>query len=912
MSKAGLTLTQQPPLSSTTVALDAPISEVWQRIAATDEFQHALEAGVDELVGHLHAGQRALALEQHGVTALDGLYASVVTALADADPIRKQRREQALRLTQEFGAAERSVVGLHAPVEANTDGPLAVLRASGESPTVAVRVDARFGALDADQRSDISGLLADLASAVDLRVVATGRWQRKLAQEYREQLPGVSEQYTAGPSEGTITQRVEAAREALDPDGRKVRILRQLAAETAETLSYNALYATHEVSNGAIRQCLTTGDQSLADLGLVETFSRATGKGNAVELLAAGRKLLETLDAEIGRQQRLEPVVSETGNSSDDSRVIPHAHEGRHCSTAEGVAEQGGSSGGAETADDRDSDRYRLPHHHQVRSAARYRYAAAAGAATDGGITLVNHPIPEKDDRGEPHWYYDHENDRLLVGAEYDNPMQGWVCIALALANPRTFRHVLTPERFEAGKLGDMLANHTDLLRNSRCLGYLKDANATAEGYTSALLEAAEDLRELTKDWYHGNYEERNRFRRTIIREAHGLAGTMVHLLDLADVELVREFRLPNFVRDSDESDRQGLAETLAIGASIQSRYREFAAYRQLFEGREDKRESAILPTVDVDDPFGDCIGSFVLVGKGVADEEFAEHLRRRLANQEVHDDAPEFGVRVPVEIADKRRHTAQTTQLICRQKAIRPTRASTSVLAALTGSPYATAEALHNLGSETKAPNREIRLDEVRFALSTLEPSKLLPEMSKPALSKIVHALLTVGTPLVQSELADRADVSARSVRNYTERLAVFDFVRKTDAGWRFVLPFLTDEERGDTILPWFVATSDDDEQEQDTLVRDVLAEAVHDLLDPGRYADPDDPVAGALFVEPRKRIPTLRDACDWLDPWLRTIRLLLDDDATIKSNGLSQGKAAIVGVEPNQASLVAAAKGS
>ena len=100
-------------------------------------------------------------------------------------------------------------------------------------------------------------------------------------------------------------------------------------------------------------------------------------------------------------------------------------------------------------------DRHRLPFHHQVRSAARHRYAAAAGSATDGGITLVDHPIGVKDDRGEPHWYYDHEADRLLVGGEYDDPMQWWVCIASALANARTFRHVLTPDRFESDKLGD-------------------------------------------------------------------------------------------------------------------------------------------------------------------------------------------------------------------------------------------------------------------------------------------------------------------------------------------------------------------------------------------------------------------------------------------------------------------------
>lgn len=923
-SDGQLTLTQQSPLSAvTTVTLDTPVGDIWERITATDGFQSALETAVGGLVGDQRAGARAYALEELGVTALDGLYASAVAALADENPIHDRWQEQALQLTQDFGSAERSVVGLHAPVGKIADGPLAVLRASTVTPTVAVRIDDAFDELRADQRTDIVELLADLANTVDLRIVATGRWQRKLVREYREQLPAVSEQCSAGPSAGAIAATVEKARAALDPDGRKVRILRQLAKQTSETLSYNQLYALHEVSDGAIRQCLTNGDHSLAELGLVETFSRAAGRGSAVELLAAGRELLDRLDSEIGRQQRLEAVVSETGNPSDDSRVIPSAHEGRHSpgAEAEAVAERGscGSGGSAGVADDRDSDRHRLPHHHQVRSAARYRYAAAAGTATDSGITLVDHPISEKDDRGEPHWYYDHDDDRLLVGAEYDNPMKGWVCIALALADPRTFRHVLTPERFEAGKIGDMLANHTDLLRNSRCLGYLADRNATAEDYTDTLLEAADDLRELTKDWYHGNFENRNRFRATILREAHGLAGTMVHLLDLADVDLVREFRLPNFARDYDESDRHGLAETIAIGASIQSRYREFTAYRQLFESREDKRESAIPPRVDADDPFGECVGSFVLVGKSVS--SLADPLRRRLTNQEVHDDAPEFGIRVPVKIADERRHIAQTVKCMCDQKSIRPTRAATSMLGALTGTPYDAAKALHNLGSETKAPGRRIRLDEVRYALSTLDTDRILPAMEKPALSKIVHALLVTEPPLVQSELAERAGVSARSIRTHTERLAAFDFIRETDTGWRFTLPLRGDgehDERGDDVLPWFVATSDeDDDREQDSFVRDVLAEVVHDLLPPDRYADPDDPVAGALFSEPGERISTLREAWEWLDPWLSVAQMLCDSTTTDCIHAGSEGdpncsaEIATIGVESDQASLAAAAGG-
>jgi hypothetical protein len=245
---------------------------------------------------------------------------------------------------------------------------------------------------------------------------------------------------------------------------------------------------------------------------------------------------------------------------------------------------------------------------------------------------------------------------------------------------------------------------------------------------------------------------------------------------------------------------------------------------------------------------------------------------------------------------------------IACRQKDIRPTRAATSLFAALAGTPYDVARAIHNLESETKAPNRELRLDEMRFALSTLAAKRLLPEMSKPALSRTVQTLLVAETPLIQSELADRADVSARWIRKHIERLAAFDFVRQTDAGWRFALPFHIDEERGKTVLPWFVATADDDQEPgQDTLVRDVLAEAVSDLLDADRYADPDDPVGGALFGPPGELIPALREAWEWLEPWIRAIQTLLD----VRDGPPPRNVTATVGIESKQGSLTAAAGG-
>jgi hypothetical protein len=846
-------------------------------------------------------------LEEAGVTTLNGGYIDLCVGVAKG---RTDAAHELVRTTRQLGGQTSHDV--RTGLDDLQHGDPAVFAASETVPTIAISMSGFTDAIR-DHRENVLALVRAYARGCRVVLVAGPIERTFLWRKHRKELPGsvkdeckprLGEQ--ANPA--AVETRVEDAREAFDHDSKPVAILQAIAAETSETLTYSALAAAMDVGRGTIRNHVT---QRLQPHALVERFDHL---GTAhVSLSYIGRQFVDALDHEIGVQSRIDDCVKPSGNLSDNSRVIPPAHEGRHGPAAEAEG-GGGSSGGA--ADDRDSHRHRLPFHHQVRGAARHRYAAAAGSASDGGIALVDHPITKKSDRAEPHWYYDHEADRLVVGAEYDNPMQWWVCIALALTNARTFRHVFTPDRFESGKLGDLLANHTDLLRNSRCLGYLKDADATAEGYTDALLDAAEDLYELTKHLHDGNYENETRFRGEITCEALGLAGTMVHLLDLADVDVVREARIPRFSRDFKPQQKDALAETLSIGASIQSRYREFAAYRQLFERREEKRDSTFPPSVDAEDPYGELIGSFVIVGKGV--EGFADRLRRRLSTRDVHDDAPEFGVRVSVEIADERQHVAHTVQIMCRQKSLQPTRAATSILAALAGTPYDVASALHALGGETKAPNRKLRLDEVRYALSSLATGRILPEMSQPALSKIVHALLVAETPLVQSELADRADVSKRSVRNHGDRLAAFDFVRETDAGWRFALPFHTDEERGEEILPWFVATAGDDKQEQEqaTLVRDVLAEAVYDLLDPGRYADPDDAIAGALFVEPGKRIPALREAWEWLNPWLSVVRTLCDDNsgcghAADECNSSCCERMATVGVEPDQASLTAAAGG-
>jgi hypothetical protein len=134
------------------------------------------------------------------------------------------------------------------------------------------------------------------------------------------------------------------------------------------------------------------------------------------------------------------------------------------------------------------------------------------------------------------------------------------------------------------------------------------------------------------------------------------------------------------------------------------------------------------------------------------------------------------------------------------------------------------------------------------------------------------VAALLRSAHPLSKTELAAKAGVSTRSLRSTgnLDALVALDLVRETDDGYRFVLPFATDEERGEHICPSVI----DDEA---AITHDVVYELVCEVVDDGpmRTADPDDPL-GAPFFGAGTDIQSLIGQLPWLNPWVRVARLL------------------------------------
>jgi hypothetical protein len=101
------------------------------------------------------------------------------------------------------------------------------------------------------------------------------------------------------------------------------------------------------------------------------------------------------------------------------------------------------------------------------------------------------------------------------------------------------------------------------------------------EGYIEQLWGAREDLLGLAREIRHADREgddgRYDALRPELTRVAHGLAGTVVHLLDLVGVgvDVVHEMYLPHLRQDrcSDEAFRADLAAHLAMRVAIQSRY---------------------------------------------------------------------------------------------------------------------------------------------------------------------------------------------------------------------------------------------------------------------------------------------------------------------------------------------------
>jgi hypothetical protein len=776
---------QEPIDHAAAVDLDGrPPSDIWAYLGS--QLTDAIARGVDNAIEsypNLRPTEAVAAVISTDAMEYDRqlLLASIVTALG------RHSRATHVRDAVHMLAQLESNELVSGQITLDADDMASILRLVETDAPVLVRLDEAFKSQRADQRRQICSILSRVAAVVDVEIAAPGRlFKRWFAHAYEGDLPGSLREQCSSDlhgQPGDATQ-VGDAMDALDVDAGVVDTLRAIAATPNESKTIDQLVDAADVDRDGIHWRLNRLREFDLVSGAIQSADSAL-----VSLQSNGRAYLDAVRESAGFQAGLDESLRQTGKSSHNLPCNP-AH-----------AREGGDRPGW--------NRNRLPHLHQLRDVDRSRYVAATAATPDGGVSVTDTAVDPLDDRAAPGIFYDHDRRRLLVSAEFDNPMSYMVCVARALADEQIWSWILDDEALEDAdkeKIKTFFDDHRGLLRGSRCLGYLPDEDVQSlQDYREQILDARDQLLEMTKRLTQGDYEDRKQFRGTITADAHGLAGTMAHLLDLADVEIVRECRIPRY-RELTDEQRGGLVRMLSLAASIQSRYGETVVHRQLFEDRDEKRECAIEASVDAGDPFGDLIGSFAIIGDfGDHQEDFVDDLSTSLRGpKELHEDAPQMAVRIPVVDDHDRAAYAKTVTRMCRAKHLKPTPQAVSTLAGIAASPYEAAAALEHLDADND--DRQVRSSELRFALSNLDVDEILRGTSSTP-RKAVKALLCSDEPLNQTELADEAGVSARSLRTHLPDLIDIGIVSETPTGYRFALAFQDDEERYEDIYPTYVA---------------------------------------------------------------------------------------------------------
>ena len=784
----GLYLTQDAPQSARiSISLDGqPSSGIWRDLMSSS-LLFDIATGIESITADANISPpRAVAQTLSGdnePTHRDQITGSITSSLSG--PVRPWQWWSAARFVRRLGNGNLIDGGAGGGI----DAVCKVAQLIDTEDPIVVQIGQGFESQRADQRRDICQMLAALSTVTDVYLVPkTLRQQRWLAHAHEADLPGsLIDQCNTGQNTPSIkSELVQTAIDRFDVDGGIIELLRSVAGATTETRTLDELEDELDVERDTIHNRL----HHLREYDLVsDTLS--TTDGSAVSLTSTGRAYLDAVYESAGVQATLEESLIAGGKSTNNMPCNP------------ACPREGGGWG-----------RSRLPHLHEIRQIPQYRLHASTATPDDTDIAVVDTDVDQLEDRAAPGIYYDHEDRTLLVSAEYDNPMSYWVCVARALSSEQIWSWILTDEKLkdaDCAKFLEFFFEHKELLRQLRCLGYLPDRIEHIDEFRDLILDGRDDLLEDTKRLTKEDYpdeQDRSEFRGSILSDAQGLAGTMAHILDLVDVEIIREVRVPRY-REFTTQKKQGLVKTIGVGASIQSAYGEATSYRQLFEHQVDKREQAITVDVDAREPYAELIGSFSIVGDfGTQKEEFVNSLNSELLQpQPPHEDAPEFQINVSVKGNLSRSDYALTVNALCKEKNLKPTPQAISTLAGICNSPYEVATALNYLQANDEC--RPIDSREVRFALAQLDPDDILRGANSTPRQAII-ALLNATEPLSQSELADRADVSARSLRNHLDDLLDLGLIAETPTGYRFELSFNTGEERTADRYPMYVADPD------------------------------------------------------------------------------------------------------
>ena len=799
-----------------------------------DELRADLLDALRRVDGENPGDRRAVLTDAHGVTALNGHLAAIAADAADdlrQVDLGRVDREDCDDLAHFFDVLSQlgdgTADGLPSDLDDLDDALPALLAGVATTPRVTVKLGVSWAGRRREQRAAVLNWLSRLGLGAAVDLVPTEAAARVMVKDHRADLP-------AGPltslrnrgrdapgplaaeADDVADSRAERAADAvaaLSADGRPAGLLRTLADSHTHALTFDA---------AARRMALDASDlhdpaASLRSHGLAESVERADG-ATVVSLSPAGLDASRRLSRSSSRSAA-GPADAHTGSGSEAASRTPQNAPAMPCCPSQGREDPSPAGPAADRDDDRaaeaaETDRTdRTDRWEEGAVTPRYlprrRWLPAAEAADMGEVALVDADLgldPDRDGR-EPGVSYDADRDAVVLSGEYHNPLQ----FAVTLAHGVLSEKMLAAENW-ADRIGDRLdgldVSDRPVLWNAVCMGWLPADATTGADVLDELRGGRDDLLALLKDLDlrgDGDDVADNRSRAT--SHALGLLTTAVDLLDLLGVDVTLECRVPNAARhfgaDGNPRRRGDLLDHLAKLSALNSRAGVWSVWRQLFENRETVRSDGWTPGI-ADAKTGSLNCSLVVVGDGA--ESLADDLRDRLdAPAPVHEDAPPIGVDVDLRVGTDRARLGSTVRRMLRARGLRPTRTGVMVMVGFTASPWAAADGLHwGLAGEA---GRDLHLDEIRRALSTLDADRLLPDAA-PSARQGVATLLRADEPLSQAALADRAGISRQSWRNHRDALVALDVVRETAEGWRVALP-RRDERYGEISLaspPWWL----------------------------------------------------------------------------------------------------------
>jgi DNA-binding MarR family transcriptional regulator len=890
-------------------------------------------------------------LIESGVTALDGAYARLAAAsLSDLDAGDQRRLWALVSVTQSLGG--QTELGSHSTLDDIRDGPIALLGAAGETPTIEFQVDRDIFEAKSTQRRRFVTHLRRLTPGIDVRISASRLTLRHLLDRHGDQLPtsvreDAQQRVHSRDTVSTITeQRARNAADALDAlglDHPAWDVLVSISHSQTESRAYSDLYADDQfaVSDSAIRRRIGR----LRDAGLVESEHRDDEKH--VSLTPVGlvalkkhpdinlasednrRRLSHSLSggwftehtdqAELPDCSPPQSTVSDPRNNPASTVYTNRAWEGRDRRAGGTREETHPSLTTSSPSSSSPSTRYLgLSKHH-----------ATAAAASEGHISLVDRSLSNVSvsrDHREPGFSYDPDRDEVVVQVDFSPSIAltaTRLCAAL-LSDP-AFEQVLTPERL-AGHPGGMsleglAISNPYVLRNGACLGWLRDMDATANAFRTRLMNAKCELLSMTSDLHTENAQIDSETAQSLLKKAHGLMGVAIRLYDLLDIDVVRELQFPNSVPEGDM--RRELGKFIVKSSSISGRYGAYSGYRVLHEDRAEKRDQLLSkPSIDRHDPEGTLLGPWVLTGEGAA--ELDEWLSQSAADLELQEDGENFAPFVldgNIVDGNRRRAVAETvTRVLSFKENLRPDRQAISVLAALSSDVVAAAEAVSKLGSENE--QRTLDMQDVRYGLSQLPPERIVPNLGGNVVSKVIAALIDAQERVSTAELAEIADCSNRSLssdhnEDIFAELEVAGLLDREDLGegketlWRLQIPFRNerhDNEPLPTILTGQEPPTAGDEWHLSNAVFEVLVTAADEYdveyeFDFGTGVTME-AFAGSPPIE--RDLQLLLSKYSDLKPIVRLLATLLDQGNRIKTDyrHLSLGKHP----DPQQSTLEAA----